>query len=523
MSGDRTSPEKSLSTGLASLQSTQPQSRNDIREPAATHLRKAEEHLEQAKSQYESAKAVYQSARATFEAVEVAQAAFDSSGSMGALCDTCAAIPLKTIFKPERSGKPQRRRVGDLFQAVERQSWCSLCKFLLEAFQLGDETQSERLPAGLTSRDTAIYFADDRDGLPWYNRAGLNTNVPPCPFVWLQTGQPTLTGQPHICLSFEPSADFGKGPERLSGYAYPRRYDPLEAFNGALSYETILSWLAKCEAQHRPKCIQDHEADLEELNLSLIDVKTRCVVTRQPGDRYVALSYVWGKGTENRLGATGGSRTGEGGPSNGQIKDRLPKQLPQTMEDAITFTSRLGEKFLWVDLFCIDQTSQAEMRKHLDAMDQIFASAYVTLVSLDGENADWGLPGVSRSLIQVNQPTMSLGAGRLMATFMFSVWDNLGASIWDSRAWTLQERLLSPRCILFAKSYIAMNCREEMFHHSMDLGTYDRSWLGDDYYREDGSGICLDKPEWVFETYDSLLSVYSGRNLTFESDALNAC
>lgn len=196
------------------------------------------------------------------------------------------------------------------------------------------------------------------------------------------------------------------------------------------------------------------------------------------------------------------------------------------MEDALAFVDLLGEKYLWVDLYCIDQNDVENEQHQINDMDRIFSSAYVTLVCLDGQNADWGLPGVSRPLLQSHQPSISLAAGRLMATFVFSVWQTNGTSIWDTRAWTLQERLLSPRCILFGKSYVAMACQKEYFHDSMDLVDNARTWLSqedEDDFRDDGADIKLDKSVWDFKTFDALVSVYSGRRLSDESDALNAC
>lgn len=113
-----------------------------------------------------------------------------------------------------------------------------------------------------------------------------------------------------------------------------------------------------------------------------------------------------------------------------------------------------------------------------------------------------------------------------MATFIYSNWDNNGTSIWDSRGWTLQERLLSRRCIILAKAHSAMTCRTEFFHDCLAIDQISRgakTWLGDDYFREDGSGINLDETEWNFKTYDALISVFTSRNLTDQKDTLNAC
>ncbi|KAF7510999.1 hypothetical protein GJ744_005545 [Endocarpon pusillum] len=494
-------------------------------ESAHAHLQKGEQHLELSKLHYEGAKATYQSAKAVYEAVEASHLSLESRSSLTFLCDSCATISIPNIFDTALTTKAHRRKVGDLFQAVEGQSSCVLCKFLIEAFQLGDPEHSERLHAHLKPRDTAIYFTSDPDGRPWFRKAGVNTNLSSCPFVWLQTGRPTQTGQPHICISFEPRSSVDAKPKPLEKMTYPRRRDPLEAFNGSINYDLVMSWLKKCDTQHGSAC--NGEQPHPSQNIFLIDVQQRRVVRGQKHDRYVALSYVWGKGPDAQFSWFFSRKESQTTTSaTSQICTDLPTLIPQTMEDAITFVKRIDERYLWVDLFCIDQSNTEQKQIQIDSMDRIYAAACLTLVCLDGQDADWGLPGVSRPMLQTNQPTVALGAGRLTATYIYSVWDNNGNSVWDTRAWTLQERLLSRRCIMFANTYMSMACQAEFFHDSMNASFEEsgvKSWLGDDYFREDGSGIDLNEEEWDFKTFDALVSVFSGRKLTQESDVFNAC
>lgn len=118
---------------------------------------------------------------------------------------------------------------------------------------------------------------------------------------------------------------------------------------------------------------------------------------------------------------------------------QLPASLPQTMADAMTFVEQLGERYLWIDQLCINQADEGEKQRQIHITDQIFSSAYLTIVSLDGEDANWGLPGTSRPLLHTHQPTINIKSGRLVATYIYSAWDNNGTSVWDSRGWTLQE------------------------------------------------------------------------------------
>jgi hypothetical protein len=64
-------------------------------------------------------------------------------------------------------------------------------------------------------------------------------------------------------------------------------------------------------------------------------------------ESYVALSYVWGR-------------------SGGEEK------WPQTIKDAVKVTRMLGEKYLWVDRLCINQSNLAEKMYFVERMDKIY-------------------------------------------------------------------------------------------------------------------------------------------------------
>ena len=496
-------------------------------QPAAEHLQRTADHLERAKTQYESAKAVHQSAKAAYDALEKSQS-IRVSGSAKDLCDWCAAISIKEIFSKAQAQKSQRKRVGDVIHAIERQSFCRFCRFLLEAWQLGAEQFSGRPPAATISRQTTLYFASDPDGKPWYNAAGIASQLHPCPFVWLQTGPPTATGLPHICISFKPSTQRDDIAESGPNLAYPRVREPLEAFNGTLNYDLVKAWVERCRTHHGLECDRYRRDVSTDLELTVIEVETRRLIRWHPENRFVALSYVWGKSWGSRLECSTSTLTAPPTREETSLLDAtterwLPSKIPRTIEDAISFVRAMGEQYLWVDLYCLDQMDQDRLQTQINAMDQIFSLAHLTLVALDSKDADWGLWGVSRPLQHLRQPSMTTSAGTLVATYVHSYWHNNGSSIWNTRAWMLQERLLSSRTILFTKSNIAMSCLRGYFHDILELSPTSEYWLGDDFYGEDGSDLHLDTSTWDFKLWDSLVSAYSGRNLTFASNALNAC
>jgi hypothetical protein len=70
--------------------------------------------------------------------------------------------------------------------------------------------------------------------------------------------------------------------------------------------------------------------------------------------------------------------------------------LPATIDDAITVCGKLRERYLWVDSLCIVQDDAESKASEISRMDLIHSSAFLNVVAVAGDNADFGLPGVSR-------------------------------------------------------------------------------------------------------------------------------
>ena len=105
---------------------------------AAEHLKKARDHLSLVKAQYQSAEATYESAKSLYEALESSQTIrAESNTQHSQLCESCKAIPIRNIFQQQPISRPHRRKVGDLFTAVENQS-------SLRLLQIPDRSLSNR-------------------------------------------------------------------------------------------------------------------------------------------------------------------------------------------------------------------------------------------------------------------------------------------------------------------------------------------------------------------------------------------
>jgi hypothetical protein len=175
--------------------------------------------------------------------------------------------------------------------------------------------------------------------------------------------------------------------------------------------------------------------------LKLIDCITSDIILAEDKP-YVALSYVWGSGSEIS-----------------ENRNKLPETLPNTIKDAIIVTKKLGYRYLWVDRYCIDQENEEEKADQCGKMDVIYQNAELTIIAAIGKDPTYGLPGVSLRKRKAQHLTTCSKIGK---HFLISTqsWlkEVVHESQWKTRAWTYQEALLSRRRLVFAEEQMYFEC-----------------------------------------------------------------
>ena len=311
-------------------------------------------------------------------------------------------------------------------------------------------------------------------------------------------------------------------------------------------------WLRECESRHGPECNEHGWAIAIEKPkfLRVIDVQDYCImsVTESTNCRYIALSYVWGRAKMVKLLYSNMERLMR---KNGLLE--VVHALPQTITDAIEVVKGMGERYLWTDALCILQENTKESLEQISYMDRVYSGAICTIVVAQGATANSGIEGIRQHYVpQVGQPAsqqrrlqqvqVGLKGDLSLIAPLAAQSHQLDDSVWNIRAWTFQERLLSRRLIVFTHGQMIwhcrrMICREDMSVQDSGVPYQPLQWLslkpqhmGVDTGSKwiDGSteitryGATRLVRSAVFAEYTRAIEEYTHREISYESDVLNA-
>jgi hypothetical protein len=260
---------------------------------------------------------------------------------------------------------------------------------------------------------------------------------------------------------------------------------PLHHTGSAESFKVIREWLHRCLTEH-DCCSPLVTATVDpQLPRRLIDVNAfgTCCLDVQlvdiqkggPLPKYIALSYCWGKNTrQDHLVTTNRLES---------YMLRIPySSLPRTIKDAIQITRRLQVPYLWVDSLCILQNSKDDWLVESAKMGSIYGCAHLTISadsSLDSQGGCFNkqsrnsvLDMQKDELIEI---TSTLKCGQMSRlylhdwersslfrkTFDFKFAAEISRGALAQRAWTYQERALSPRIVHYTSRQLYWECQRD--------------------------------------------------------------
>jgi hypothetical protein len=208
-------------------------------------------------------------------------------------------------------------------------------------------------------------------------------------------------------------------------------------------------WLSGC-LEHHVHCRNSSTTfvpkrlisiDYPSVRLRLTNVEDTCL-------QYCALSHCWG-GATDILNLT--TENLESFLTNISLND-----LPKSFRDAITVTNALGVNYLWIDCLCIVQNDSTDWTAEAAVMGKIYENAACTILAASASDSHQGC-FFERDPLSYAPCRVAGSRNALLASDFRPALQDPPQEPLFKRAWTFQERLLSPRVIEFTK--LGMNWR----------------------------------------------------------------
>ena len=214
----------------------------------------------------------------------------------------------------------------------------------------------------------------------------------------------------------------------------------------------------------------DHPQGIETLRIRLIATAGKLA----SNERYTALSHCWGN--PSLLTKTTSSNL-EAHMDGIDLSD-----LPPNFKDAVIVTRSLGIQYLWIDSLCIIQDNVIDWATESGRMADIYRSATLTIAgscskdsqqgllswSRDGFFAEKsillpaqeGIPEDDKVILQLYRKHFELLS--TLEPLQFAIGKHCTEPL-GSRAWTLQERLLSRRAIFYDSTQLFWECQSARY------------------------------------------------------------
>ena len=215
--------------------------------------------------------------------------------------------------------------------------------------------------------------------------------------------------------------------------------------------------------------------------------------------------------------------------------------LPQTLQDGVFLTRRLGLRYVWIDSLCILQDSDEDKERELPRLAAYYKDAYVTICAAVAESCHDGFlqthdeckthpgTGIPSDLLRMPflDPSGNVGEMLFRETCPYSLaWEPL-----EKRAWTFQERILSPRILHYGKRTL-WQCHHHQRSHggvedfSLDTRSFDYRGLQARIQQGPASkraGADAEEVEAdLYALWHQAVHAYGVRDLTYPHDKLPA-
>ncbi|CAH0058120.1 unnamed protein product, partial [Clonostachys solani] len=136
--------------------------------------------------------------------------------------------------------------------------------------------------------------------------------------------------------------------------------------------------------------------------------------------------------------------------------------LPQSIQDAIIITRKLGFRYLWVDALCIIQDDGEDKAHEISKMSTIYKNAAIMVAASVAEKASQGfLQSQGRRATYLPECMVTIPMSNAQTgTIYLSAHQYEPDHPLDKRGWALQEFMLSSRMLIFSDYELLWQCKE---------------------------------------------------------------
>lgn len=276
--------------------------------------------------------------------------------------------------------------------------------------------------------------------------------------------------------------------------------------NTSQSLPLVKEWFNACQRLH-PNCNNRLQGFIP---TRLIDLHVPIVRLRLSSSfkddsvQYATLSHCWGTSEKGILKLTRSTL-------ENYLSEIRTTELPKTFRDAIEICKRLDIRYIWIDSLCIIQDDEQDWAKESATMANFYGGCLLNIAASSARDSSQGcffkrkdLPRCHFSLKIDNNTNFEYD---IMSETPDPHRVNNPRPL-ESRGWTLQERLLSPRAVHFTRDEVFWECHTKFASETSPFG-----FKGD---------FMRGKEPLSIENWANIISRYSNRRLTYEKGRLIA-
>jgi hypothetical protein len=416
------------------------------------------------------------------------------------LCQRCTSIAINNLMtRLDQRSHTSDPYLGDI-EGIKTHDSCHLCQLL-------DSVHVAHHSGTATSRRSARYYLRTFESHRVFEARVSAT----CSLKEVGVVLGVCRATPKYRWSAERRRCFTKGfiaplPDRFS---LPCQFQVQKVQPNAADFGQIREWIQICREKHRDTCTTKPRKANVQLECIDIDHCDGMRPTKIGNDeQYLALSYVCAEAEDVALRQEG-------------------QTVSQSIQDAMTVTRALGFRYLWIDKYCINQDDHEEKQRAIANMDSIYEAAAMTIIAAAAPDFPPGLPGISRERGMLKQPTARVGQ-RTWTSTLPHLSAAISSSAWKTRGWTYQEVVLSTRCLYFTDVQVYFVCQCATACESLsvlpntDLQSLGASTSRSYPFETDLTTTSRRPLRMGLSRFFQDLYNYKSRNLTYDSDSLNA-